>query len=128
MNSYKKFTDALALVAAFAAFVYIVIAFKKFEPYENDAGELVKFWQDKDNIPYIKIFFMFLATGAAGLAIEKWPAIPLAISFFPLWYSIKFYYTKDISKSPMLFIIIGMIAVAGNIIDNIEFFKKEKLK
>ncbi len=128
MNSYKKFTDALALIAAFVAFVYIFIAFKNFKPYENEAGEIVKFWQDKDSIPYFKIFFLFLITGAAGLAIDKLPAIPLALSFFPLWYSIKFYYLREITKKPMLFIIVAMICVAGNIIDNIEFFKKERLE
>lgn len=127
MKAYKNFTDTFALIAAAVAFIYIFLAFKAFEPYENDAGEVVKFYQEAATKPYIKTFFLFLLSGVCGIALRRIPAISLATSILPLWSSFKFYYLGEIKK-PMLFIILAIISLIGNIIATVEFFSSENIK
>lgn len=127
MKSYKNFTDAFAFIAAAVAFIYIFLAFKAFEPYENDAGETVKFYQEAATKPYIKLFFLFLITGVCGLAIRKLPALSLALSLLPLWNCLKYYYLDEIKK-PMIFTVAAIIALAGNIIATVEFFGSKEIK
>lgn len=127
MKAYKNFTDAFALIAAAIAFIYIFLAFKAFEPYENDAGEMVKFYQEATTKPYIKLFFLFLISGICGLAIRKLPAVSLASSLFPLWNCLKYYYLDEIKK-PMIFVIAAVIVLAGNIIATVEFFRSQEIE
>lgn len=127
MKAYKNFTDAFALIAAAIAFIYIFLAFKAFEPYENDAGEIVKFYEEAATKPYIKLFFLFLLTGVCGLAIRKLPALSLAFSLLPLWNCLKYYYLDEI-KRPMIFIATAVIVLAGNIIATVEFFGSKDIK
>lgn len=127
VKTYKNFTDAFALIAAAVAFIYIFLAFKAFEPYENDAGEMVKFYQEAATKPYIKLFFLFLLTGICGLAVRKLPALPLALSLFPLWNSLKYHYLGSVKK-PMIFVIAAVIVLAGNIIATVEFFRSQEIK
>ncbi|MCI5513443.1 MAG: hypothetical protein MR471_04915 [Clostridia bacterium] len=127
MKAYKNFTDAIALIAVFVAFIYIFLAFKSFEPYEKETGEMAKFYEEESVKPYLKLFFTFLATAVCGMAIRKMPAIGLAVSLFPTWFSVQFYYLRSVKK-PMLFIVAAFVALAGNIIATVEFFRKESIK
>ena len=128
MKFYKNFSDAFAFIAAFIAFVYVFLAFLKFEPFENDDGEMVKFYDNEITKTYIKLFLIFIVTGILGLATRKIPGVALSASILALWYTVKFHYAEEIEKKALVFITCAIISLAGNIILSVEVFKKRPIK
>ena len=127
MKFYKNFTDAFAFIAAFIAFVYVFLAFLKFEPTEDELDQVMHFYDQPSTKIYIKLFIMFIVTGILGLATRKIPGIALSASILCLWFSTRFHLLDQIPKKGLIFMTCAIISIAGNIILSVEFFRKKSI-
>ena len=128
MRIYKKFIDAIAIIMAFMALIQIIKGYKDFVPYEDEGRKIFQYLKDEAIKPYVMLVLMFLATGISGAALNRFPAVGLAASIIPMWYTVKFHYLHLITKKPLLYILAAAILLIGNIIATTLHFKNKQLE
>lgn len=112
VNICKNFTDTIAFVAAVFGIIAVLLAKDAFKPTET----VTSFMQVADTKAYFKVAIAFLLSGLLSVFTRRLPPIALPFSIVPGWIAFYFYDCDIIVKRPMVYIFLGLIHFAGNII------------
>jgi len=109
VNILKNFTDGLAFFAGFLALAFVLIAKKEFEPTE----EILKFHQVESTRAYIIIACAFFASALISALSRHLPPLSAPLSIMPFYLSFFLFDNDFVPKSPMIFILLGLVHFAG---------------
>ena len=112
VNICKNLTDTIAFVAAVFGIIAVLLAKDAFKPTET----VTSFLQVADTKAYLKVAIAFLISGLVSVFTRRLPPMALPLSLAPGWIAFYFYDCDIIVKRPMVYIFLGLIHFAGNVI------------
>ena len=129
----KNLTDGVVLAVALVALGCLVIAFLGFEgQYLMDhplTGDEVRVEKPLDD-PYVstelKLFIAFGICAVIGFGSRKHPAVSIVASVCTIVISLNYYADKMIGDWGFLFVIAGVLSLAGNLIFTYFHYKENE--
>ncbi|MBO5416663.1 MAG: hypothetical protein J6A83_08560 [Clostridia bacterium] len=122
MSYFKRFTDFCAGFTAFHAIIYIIGQFMSFRPAGDVVGILdkLKLFLAKDHPKshreYIILIALLILSVIVGRIFEKLPYVSMLFSLLPMMKIILMFCDDKLRDRPMLYIILGVLHVAGNVV------------
>ncbi|MBQ7383777.1 MAG: hypothetical protein IJV72_03185 [Clostridia bacterium] len=122
MSYFKRFTDFCAGFTAFHSIIYLIGQFMSFRPTGDDVGmlEKLKLFLAKDHPKSHRDFVILIAllvlSVIVGRIFERLPYISMVFSLLPMIKIILMFCDDKLSDRPMLYIILGILHVSGNVV------------
>lgn len=118
----KNFTDAAALVAfIFAAFL-LFVAYSGFKPTANAAH----FYNVPANAVFIGVAALFALSFLVSVTTRFDPFPALTVSAVLVWYLLACFDQGKLGKDPMVYIILGAVHFAGQLIYAARFIPEHR--
>lgn len=130
MSYFKRFTDFCAGFTAFYAIIYVFGQFMQYNPADAEGTkEKLKLFFSKENYrdyrAFLILIILLIVSVVAGRIFERMPYISLAVSILPMVQIMLIYSDDKLSDRPMLYILLGLIHVSGNILHAISLDKAD---
>ena len=131
MSYFKRFTDFCAGFTAFHAIIYLLGQFMSFNPADAEGiKEKLKLFlakdAAKDHRAYVILIALLIFSVAVSLIFERLPYIGFAVSLLPISQILLMYVDKKLYEQPMLYVILGILHVSGNILYSLSLDKADK--
>ena len=118
----KNFTDGVALLAlVFAAFL-LFVAYSDFKPTDTAAH----FYNIPVNAVFVGVAALFAFSFAVSVFTRFNPLPGLIVSAILIWYLMACFSEKLLGESPMVYIVLGTVHFAGQIIYFCRFMPEHR--
>lgn len=126
MKYCKRFTEAMAYIAAFLALTFVVYSYFKFgEPYlDEETEEMVTFLSQRAVKEYLIMVGMILVPAVISSLTDRMPFIGLLVSVVPVYYVLSLIPDKLLTYCPNTIMILVILFASGELVATVQWVRR----